>query len=388
VTTAIARFRQSFPGQHATSDVLAVRLPILLLLALPLLAPTLFPTSRLVSLAVTASIYVIVANGLHVVFSYNGQLSLAHTTLWGLGAYSAGLLLVHYDLPIALLIPAAGLTAALGAVLIGIPAFRTSGFSFAIVTFAAAEILRLIGNDWTRLTHGGRGITIDLFTAPTALGPIKFDTFNHLANFYYLTLAFAYVSIAGIWAIRNSSLGRTFIAIKENEQLARSLGINVYFHKLLAFAVSGFYAGVAGVLFLYHQKHIDPGQLSPFNALNSIQFLLMILIGGRASTLGPVIGAIVVVFGPEVVNSIFGNILTPTRAQIVFGSTLALSVLTAPNGIAGQTRDGFNTFVAVTRRSRERGRSWPVSMLIGLGYSFWPRAAQRHGINVRPEREP
>jgi branched-chain amino acid transport system permease protein len=386
VTAAIAKFRQSFTGQYSPSDMLAVRLPILLLLAVPMLAPTLLPSTQLVSLAVTAAIYVIVANGLHVIFSYNGQLSLAHTTLWGLGAYTAGLLLVHYDLPVAVLLPAAGLSAALGAVLIGVPAFRTGGFSFAIVTFAAAEIIRLIGNDWTSLTHGGSGISINLFTAPSSIGPVKFDTFNHLENFYYFTLALAYLSIAGIWAIRNSSLGKTFIAIRENEQLARSLGINVYFYKLLAFAISGFYAGIAGVLFLYHQKHIEPTQLSPFSALNSIQFLLMILIGGRSSTLGPVIGALVVVFGPEVVNTLFGNVLTPTRAQIVFGTTLALSVITAPNGIAGQTRDGFNTFVAVLRHSRRRGKGWPASALTALGYSFWPRAAQRHGINVHPER--
>jgi ABC-type branched-subunit amino acid transport system permease subunit len=386
VTATIARFRQSFFSRDSAGDVLTVRLPIFLLLALPAFAPTLFPTTRLVNLAVTAAIYVIIANGLHVIFSYNGQLSLAHTTLWGLGAYTAGLLLVHYSIPFALLLPAAGLTAAFGAVLIGLPAFRTGGFSFAIVTFAAAEILRLIGNDWTSLTHGGRGITINLFSAPTSIGPIKFDTFNHLGNFYYLTLIFAYLSIAGIWAIRYSSLGKTFIAIRENETLARSVGINVYFYKLLAFAISGFFAGVAGVLFLYHQKHIDPGPLSPFGALYSIQFLLMILIGGRTSVLGPVIGAIVVVFGPELINSIFGNVLTPTRAQIVFGSTLALSVLTAPNGIAGQTRDGYNTFVAVLRHSRGRGRSWPASGLLALAYAFWPRAAQRRGINIRPER--
>ena len=112
------------------------------------------------------------------------------------------------------------------------------------------------------------------------------------------------------------------------------------------------------------------------------------LIGGRSSVLGPVIGAAVVVFGPEIVNRIFGNVLTPPRAQIVFGSTLALSVLTAPNGIAGQTRDGYNTFVAVLRHSRGRGRSWPASGLLAVAYSFWPRAAQRRGINIRPEKRP
>ena len=380
MTAAIARLRQYSP-----SDVVAVRLPIALLLVLPALAPTLLP-SRLLIMAVTAAISVMVANGLHIIFSYNGQLSLTHTTLWGLGAYTAMLLLVHYNVPTVLLLPAAGLSAALGAVLIGIPAFRTGGFSFAIVTFAAAEILRIIATNWTSLTLGTTGITT--FKAVNAVGPIEFDTFTHLANFYYLTLAFAYLSIAGIWAIRNSSLGKTFVAIRENEALARSLGINVYLYKLIAFALSGFYAGVAGVFFIYHQKHIEPGPLSLFGALYSIQFLLMILIGGRMSVLGPVIGAVVVVFGPEVVNTIFGDVLTQTRAQIVFGTTLALSVLTAPNGIAGQTRDGYNTFVAVLRHSRARGRSWPASGGLALAYSFWPRAAQRHGINIHPERAP
>jgi len=388
VTTAIARLRGSFPGQYSPNDILAVRLPIVLLLLLPVLAPALLPSSRLLSLAITATIYVMVANGLHIVFSYNGQLSLAHTTLWGLGAYAAALLLVHYDTPTALLIPAAGLSAALGAVLIGIPAFRTSGFSFAIITFAAAEIMRLIANNWVSLTQGSTGITIDLFAAPDSLGPIKFDTFNHLANFYYLTLAFAYLSVAGVWAVRQSSLGKTFIAIRENEALAQSLGINVYLHKLLAFGISGFFAGVAGALFVYHQKHIEPGPISPFGAFYSIQFLLMILIGGRSSMLGPVIGAIVVVFGPETINRIFSDVLTPSRSQILFGSTLALSVLTAPNGIAGQTRDGYNTFAAVLRHSRARGHSWPASGLLALAYSFWPRAAQRRGINIRPEQRP
>ena len=386
MTAAIAKLRGSFPGRYSPNDIIAVRLPIALLLLLPMIAPTLLPSSRLLSLAITATIYVMVANGLHIVFSYNGQLSLAHTTLWGLGAYAAALLLVHYDVPTALLLPAAGLCAALGAVMIGIPAFRTGGFSFAIITFAAAEIMRLIANNWVSLTHGSIGISIDLFAAPDSLGPVKFDTFNHLSNFYYLTLAFAYLSVAGIWAIRQSALGKTFIAIRENERLAQSLGINVYLYKLSAFAISGFYAGVAGAFFVYHQKHIEPGPISPFGAFFSIQFLLMILIGGRASMLGPVIGAVVVVFGPEVVNRIFSDVLTTSRSQILFGSTLALSVLTAPNGIAGQTRDGYNTFAAVLRHSRARGRSWPVSGLLALAYSFYPRAAQRRGINIHPEK--
>ena len=386
MTTGLGRLTGNITGQRSTGDLLAIRLPLAILLFVPLLAPQVLPSSRLLSLAVTAAIYVIAANGLHIIFSYTGQLSLAHTTLWGLGAYTAALLIDHYSWPTAALIPSAGIVAALGAVAIGIPAFRTAGFSFAIITFAFAEIMRLIANNWTSLTQGSIGITV--FASPTPIGPIAFDTFDHLPNFYYLTVGFAYLSLAGVLLIRQSRIGKAFVAIRENEALARSVGINVYLHKLIAFAISGFFAGVAGVFFVYHQKHIEPGPISPFSAFFTIQFLLMILIGGRFSVLGPSLGALVVVFGPEVVNTVLGDALTPARTQIIFGSALAMSVLTAPHGIAGQTREGFRAFVATLRRSRERGRSWPVSAVIAFGSGFVPgRVPERKLDSDGQERE-
>jgi branched-chain amino acid transport system permease protein len=354
LVTAIGRLTSTITRQYPLADLLSIRLPLLILLALPILAPMLLPSSRFLSLAVTAAIYVIVANGLHVIFSYTGQLSLAQTTLWGLGAYTAALLTVHLGWPTAALIPAAGICAALAAVAIGIPAFRTAGFSFAIITFAFAEIMRLVANNWSSLTNGSIGITV--VTPPNSIGPVQFDTFYHLTNFYYLALAFAYLSLVGILLIRQSSLGRTFITIRENEVLARSVGINVYRHKLMAFAISGFYAGVAGVFFMYQQKHIDPGPLSPFSAFFTIQFLLMILIGGRFSMLGPTIGAVVAIFVPEMINSIttdhlgFGEVLPFRRIQILFGAGLVLAVLFAPNGIAGQAKERYHAVSNSVRR--------------------------------------
>ena len=348
MATAIGRMTTTVTSRYPPADLLSIRLPILLLLLLPILAPALLPTSRLLSLAVTATIFVIVANGLHVIFSYTGQLSLAQTTLWGLGAYTAALLSVHYGWPTFALIPAAGLVAALGAVAIGIPAFRTSGFSFAIITFAFAEILLLLANNWTSLTRGSIGIFVP--TAASSIGPIEFETFGHLENFYYLTLGFAYLSLLGLLVIRQSSLGQRFISIRENEALAKSLGVNVYFYKLTAFAISGFYAGVAGVLFMYHQQHIEPGRLSPFGAFFTIQFLLMILIGGRFSMLGPAIGAAVAMFMPEIINAVFGDVLTFSRIQIIFGTGLILTVLFSPNGITGQAKQRFHSFASLVRQ--------------------------------------
>lgn len=352
MATAIGRLTNDITRQYPLPDLLSIRLPLAILLILPIFAPMLLPSSRLLSLAVTVGIFVILANGLHVIFSHTGQLSLAHTTLWGLGAYAAALLTVHYNWPTAALIPAAGITAALGAVVIGIPAFRTAGFSFTIITFASAEILRLVGNNWSSLTNGSIGITV--LTPPSSIGPVQFNTFDLLANFYYLTLAFAYLSLVGIFLIRQSSLGRTFITIRENETLARSVGINVYLYKLIAFAISGFYAGVAGVFLMYHQKHIEPGPLSQFGAFFTIQFLLMILIGGRFSMLGPTIGAIIAVFGPVLINAGFGDVLDSTRIQIVFGAGLVLTVLFSPNGVAGQTKQRFGAMADRLRRYQER----------------------------------
>ncbi len=335
-------------------DLLTIRLPLLLLLALPILAPTLLPTSRLLSLAILATIYVMVANGLHVIFSHTGQLSLAHTTLWGVGAYVAALLIVHWDWPVEAVLPAAGLGAAIAALAIGLPAFRTAGFSFAIMTFAFAEIMRLVANNWTTVTQGSIGITIPVQTH--TIGPFQFDNFNLLNNFYYIALAFAYLSIVAVWLIRRSSLGRTFITIRENERLARSLGINVYLYKLAALALSGFFAGVAGAFLVYHQQHIEPGPLSSFSAFFTIQFLLMILIGGRFSSLGPAIGAVVVVFSPELINAVFGDVLSFSRIQIIFGLGLVIGVLFSPNGIAGQTQQRYQALAGWYQRYREDRR--------------------------------
>jgi branched-chain amino acid transport system permease protein len=370
VTAAIGRLSTSITTRYPLTDLLGVRLPLALLLCVPLFAPQVLPGTRLLSLAVTCAIYVVVANGLHVIFSYNGQLSLAHTSLWGVGAYVAALMITHYDTPMLLLLPIAGISGAIAAVMIGVPAFRTGGFSFAIITFAFAEIMRLIANNWVDVTKGSLGITV--FDSPESLFGISFDTFDHLDHFYYLVLAFAYLSVVAVWTIRYSRLGKTFVSIRENEALARSLGVNTYLYKIGAFALSGVFAGAAGVFFVYHQKHIEPGPLSPFGAFYTIQFLLMILIGGRLSVLGPTIGALVVVFGPEVVNAILGDVITTQRAQIIFGSTLALSVLSAPAGIAGQTRRGYHVFFTALRRERDHGRGWPRSFATALARSIVP----------------
>lgn len=359
-----ARLTDSFIARYPVSDLLTIRLPLLVLLALPLFAPSLLPTSRLLSLAILCAIYVIVANGLHVIFSHTGQLSLAHSTLWGVGAYATALLIVHWDWPTEAILPAAALGAGVVAVGIGILAFRTAGFSFAIITFALAELLLIVANNWDSLTEGSVGISIPVAENSVfirhSIGPFEFNSGELLNNFYYVALAFAYLSILCVWLIRQSSWGRTFVTIRENEQLARSLGVNVYFYKLVALGISGLFAGVAGVFFVYHFQHVDPGPLSKFTPFFTIQFLLMILIGGRFSSFGPAIGAVIVVFMPELINAVFGDVLSFTRIQIIFGFGLVLGVLFSPNGVAGQAQERYRMIGEWYLRLRGGGAGPPT----------------------------
>jgi ABC-type branched-subunit amino acid transport system permease subunit len=133
------------------------------------------------------------------------------------------------------------------------------------------------------------------------------------------------------------------------------------------------------VFFVYHQKHIEPGPLSPFGPFYTIQFLLMILIGGRHSVLGPAIGAVVVVFGPEMTSYLFEqaglDVITTGRAQIFFGTMLALSVLTAPAGIVGQAQRGHQVFFNSIRKDRERGHGWARCVLMAFGRAVVPVGA-------------
>jgi branched-chain amino acid transport system permease protein len=214
----------------------------------------------------------------------------------------------------------AAIASAVFAMIVGIPSLRVGGHHFVIMTFAFGQLLAIVltnGGDYTGAATG-----LDLTDHVTFFGADMTD----LTRYYLMVVAFVTAAAVASWAIIHSSYGRTLRAIRENEKLAASLGINVGRHKIGAFVVSGVFAGISGVLLAYFLGHISPSQFSSFP---SIYLALMVMIGGARLIEGPLAGGILVAFLPEVLN------LDPVQSRIVYGVCLIAVIMLLPDGLIG-----------------------------------------------------
>lgn len=297
---------------------------VLALLLLLALLPGAGASSRMLSLAITAGIDVVALYGLSVLFGQTGILSLGHAAMVGVGAYLAAIAARDFGIGFWGSIPLAAALAAAMAALVGFPSLRVSGHHFVIMTFAFGQLLTIVltnGGDFT-----GRATGLDLQLPVTVFG----QDLGDLLSFYRLTLGFVALSALAAWAIINSPYGRTLRAIRENERLAASVGIDVGRHKIGAFALSGAFAGISGVLMAYFLRHIAPNQFASFP---SIYLALMVMIGGARLLLGPLAGGILVVFLPEMFN------LDPVESRILYGLCLVAVIMLLPDGlIAGAVK--------------------------------------------------
>lgn len=307
---------------RAGSGLKALRslLPVLVILALIALVPLFSASNRFLSLAISAGINVIALYGLSVLFGQTGILSMGHAALVGVGAYAAAILARDFGVGFWAALPAAALASAAFAMIVGIPSLRVGGHHFVIMTFAFGQLLAIVltnGGDYTGAATG-----LDLAGPVTLFGADMSD----LTRYYLMVVAFVTAAAVASWAIINSSYGRTLRAIRENEKLAASLGINVGRHKIGAFVVSGVFAGISGVLLAYFLGHISPSQFSSFP---SIYLALMVMIGGARLIEGPLAGGILVAFLPEVLN------LDPVQSRIVYGVCLIAVIMLLPDGLIG-----------------------------------------------------
>ncbi|MER9679144.1 branched-chain amino acid ABC transporter permease [Mesorhizobium sp. M0184] len=311
---------QEFHGGRAAPAFKAMRSlpPVLVILALIALVPLFSPSNRFLSLAISAGTNVIALYGLSVLFGQTGILSMGHAALVGVGAYAAAILARDFGVGFWATLPAAALASAVFAMIVGIPSLRVGGHHFVIMTFAFGQLLAIVltnGGDYTGAATG-----LDLAGPVTLFGADMSD----LTRYYLMVVAFVTVAAVASWAIINSSYGRTLRAIRENEKLAASLGINVGRHKIGAFVVSGVFAGISGVLLAYFLGHISPTQFASFP---SIYLALMVMIGGARLIAGPLAGGILVAFLPEVLN------LDPVQSRIVYGVCLIAVILLLPDGL-------------------------------------------------------
>ena len=326
---------------------------VLLLVA----APWLVPEYWLAQLTFVL-IYGIVGLGLMLLAGFTGLFSLGHAAFLGVGAYTQGYLTNHgVPFPIALA-GAAALSAAVG-VVVGLPALRVKGIYLGIATLSFGFIVEEVFARWESVTGGNSGMHLK---APALFGV----SLGSGQGFYFLCLLIAVIATLAILNLLRSPTGRAFVAIRDSEISAQSMGINLAYYKTLSFALSAALAGIGGALYAHKLMFISPDQ---FNVLQSIDLLLMVVIGGLGSVHGAFLGAIFLISMPQLI-SLTKDYLPPVIGQapglqsVVYGSVLIGFVLFEPLGLYGRwvkVRTWFQLFPFYRKGLFKRQKSFTKS---------------------------
>ena len=341
-------FKETYIDDEAIFQSLFVKFWLaaffLFLLVLPFVA-----NDYVLYIANIIGIAVIGAVGLNILTGFTGQISLGHAAFVGIGGYTSAILITRLGLSFWLSLPLAGLVAAAAGLVIGIPSLRVKGLYLCIATLAAQFICEYIFIHWESMTHGIRGINVP----PPQLGSFLFNTEK---RYYFLTLAVVFLAVGFARNLVRSRVGRAFVAIRDLDLAAEIMGISLFRYKLTAFAISSFYAGIAGALWVSFIRIITPEHF-PFHL--SIQYLAMVIVGGMGSIIGSIFGAIFMTLVPELLNVVSGTIggILPKMSQlfiplkeVIFGSLIVVFLVFEPLGLA-----------EIWRRIKAFFRLWPFS---------------------------
>jgi branched-chain amino acid transport system permease protein len=280
---------------------------------------------------------------------FTGQISLGHGAFIGVGAYAAGILATRLSFPFYFTLPAAGLITALVGVLFGLPSLRLKHLYLTIATLAGQFIIEYTLVHWESLTQGTMGIIMPSIVL------FKYEVVSGVSFYILIYLILAVMT----WMASNilrTKFGRAFMAVRDNDMAAIGMGINLFEYKLLAFAISAFYTGIAGCLWAYYMMSITS---EPFTLSLSIHIIAMVIIGGMGSIPGSIFGAIFITalnetagFATEALMNIGANTslaltIAPLK-EITFGVAIVLFILFEPRGLA-----------ELWRILRSRFRLWP-----------------------------
>ncbi len=255
--------------------------------------PLAVENSYYIHLVETIMIYAIVLFGLDIVVGYTGQVSLGHAGLFGVGSYTAGVLVMKLGAPLWLVLPAAlGVTAAFGA-LLALPALKVTGPYLAMVTLAFGTIIQILINEMTFLTEGPMGITMGK--------PQAFGFTLEKREFFWVVAGVLVLTLIVVHRILKSHLGRAFEALRGSPVASDCMGVSVYRYKVYAFVISAALAGLAGALYAYSEQYISP---NTYNFELTVLFLLAVIMGGRKSRIGSLLGAAIIVLLPKLLDDI------------------------------------------------------------------------------------
>lgn len=278
--------------------------------------PTLVPNPYYIHLAETILIYAILLFGLDIVVGYTGQVSLGHAGLFGVGSYVTGVVVVKLGLAWYVAVPASIAIAALFGAVLALPALRVTGPYLAMVTLAFGTIIQILINEMTWLTEGPMGITL---TKPAFFGHELTEV-----QYYYMVAVCMVVALLVVHSLLKSHLGRAFEALRDSPIASDCMGVSVYRYKVYAFVISAGFAGLAGSLYAYSEQYISP---NTYNFELTILFLLAVIMGGRKTRTGALLGAVIVVLLPSLLADIglFRSIAVTAAVLALAGSSIALA---------------------------------------------------------------
>ena len=299
-------------------------------LAVLMMAPPFLTSNQfLLHLAITVLLWTLLGVSWNLLGGFAGQVSFGHATFFGVGAYATMILYLRLGLAPWYGMALGGAAAVLVSLPIGLICFRLRGPYFSLSTLAVAEIVRLIALNWDALTNGPVGLLITALP-PVRLGGRMLD-WESKAPFYFIIAALAALAMLATWRLSRARLGAYLLAIREDEDAAESVGIDTVRAKVLTLALSAFFTGLAGGFYGLYFRYVDPDAVFPI-AL-SVEMVFIAVVGGLATVIGPVIGAVFLTTLGELFRERF-----QVGHLIFYGLFMMLAIRYLPEGIWGGVR--------------------------------------------------
>ena len=270
----------------------------------------------------TIFMYAVIAQGMNLMSGYMGYLPFGNAMFFGIGAYATAIGMSK-GLPFLLVVPLAAITAILFSILLGLPVLRLRGHYFAIATIGMSGAILSVVQNATEITGGAMGTTLPIIDKAPGV----------VYNYFYLAmLALMVISSLSLHFIIKSKFGFGIRSIKANEEAANSMGINTTYHKVIAWAISALFTSIAGALYAYWMSFIGPDEV--FDVMIAVNTIVIMLIGGAGSILGPIIGAFIIELLAEVAWSAFLE-----YHLAVLGIIIIVIVIFVPKGMVGSISD-------------------------------------------------
>lgn len=282
-----------------------------------------------IHIAITIGVYIMLSLSLNVIVGYAGQFALGHAAFYGIGAYISALAMVNLNMSFWIALPLSAMVTGIFGILLGSPVMRLKGDYLGIVTLGFGEIVRMIFVNWVKLTKGPMGI-------PGIPSPELFGyTFSSKIDFYFLILFLAVLTVFIINRVIHSGIGLNLLTVREDETVAKSIGIKPAKYKLMAFALGAFFAGAAGAFWASYISFISP---DAFKYADSVNILAMVVLGGTASIPGSILGASILTIAPEILR------YASDYRMMLLGIAIVLMMIFKPSGFWGEKHRKYNFY--------------------------------------------